>query len=258
MLPLSPIGTFHTTALQKFAVPHQPSPKSHLTGIIEFRNDPRLIAGLRDLDGFSHIWLLWWFHKVTSWKSSVLPPRGPARRRGVFATRSPHRPNPIGISVVPLISIERNIIHVGAHDLIHETPILDIKPYLPRVDSLPDAISGWVEGIDSRSEPRYTVAFSPLAEEQSAWLRERNISFLERAIPILQEDPTPHRTRRIKRSDDHFIMACGAWRVVFSLINTTIYISGIKSGYPESTLAKYPLSEIPDGVILRDYLRRWE
>lgn len=98
---------------------------------------------LGDLDGFSHLWVLFWCHHTRGWNSKVQPPRD-GRKRGVFATRSPARPNAIGLSCLQLLSIDKRVLHVGHHDLLDGTPILDLKPYLPYCDSVPDARTGWV------------------------------------------------------------------------------------------------------------------
>lgn len=98
---------------------------------------------LADLDGFSHVWVLFWFHHARGFNAKVKPPRDTAKR-GLFATRAPQRPNPIGLSCVELLSIERRIVHIGDHDLLDGTPVLDLKPYLPYCDARPDARIGYV------------------------------------------------------------------------------------------------------------------
>ena len=89
----------------------------------------------------------------SNWKAQVLPPRGPKKKRGVFATRSPHRPNPIGITPVELIRVEKRRLIVGEVDLIDGTPILDIKPYVPAIDAFPGSKAGWVDEIERAGAP---------------------------------------------------------------------------------------------------------
>ena len=101
---------------------------------------------LADLAGFSHLWVLFWCQHTRGWKSKVVPPRD-KRKRGLFATRSPARPNPIGLSCLRLLRIEKRVLHVGDHDLLDGTPILDLKPYLPYCDSVPDAAIGYVGAL---------------------------------------------------------------------------------------------------------------
>lgn len=103
--------------------------------------------GLQDLDGFSHIWLLFWCHHARCGPTQVRPPRD-ERRRGVFATRAPQRPNPIGLSAVGLAGMDKRMLRITDCDLLDATPILDVKPYLPYCDSLPDACTGYVRDLD--------------------------------------------------------------------------------------------------------------
>ncbi|HLU40238.1 MAG TPA: tRNA (N6-threonylcarbamoyladenosine(37)-N6)-methyltransferase TrmO [Planctomycetota bacterium] len=118
---------------------------------------------LQDLAGFSHVWLLFACHLTRGYRDQVQPPRD-VRKRGLFATRTPNRPNPIGLSAVRLLRIERRVLHVGAHDLLDGTPVLDIKPYVPAYDAIPDARAGWVEGIP------------PGRPDHRAWWRERGVA----------------------------------------------------------------------------------
>lgn len=104
---------------------------------------------LLDLNGFDRLWLIFVFHLSEGWRSSVKPPRG-GPRRGVLATRSPHRPNPIGLSAVELVKIVGRTLHLRGVDLLDGTPILDIKPYVPYVDAFPDAKAGWVDELDAK------------------------------------------------------------------------------------------------------------
>lgn len=223
----------------KFDAPSQPDGSPERGGVVELVPGHRFEDALRDLEGFSRIWLVWWFHRNTRWRPLVLPPRGPARRRGVFATRSPHRPNPIGMTAVTLVSIQGSTLTVGSNDLIDGTPILDIKPYLPAVDAHPHESIGWLASIEDRKNaPRCTVAVAPLAEEQIVWLREEwRVDFISRASELLAIDPSPHRTRRIKQITDTISrMGCGGWRLYFSVEGDTVTIREVASGYPEHLL----------------------
>ena len=103
---------------------------------------------LQDLRGFERIWLIFAFHRSEGWKSTVKPPRG-GPKRGVLATRSPHRPNPIGLSAVELIEVGERRLRVRGLDLLDGTPILDIKPYVPYADAFADARAGWIDQLDA-------------------------------------------------------------------------------------------------------------
>jgi len=104
---------------------------------------------LKDLDGFERLWLIFAFHLSEGWRSTVKPPRG-GPKRGVLATRSPHRPNSIGLSAVELVKVENRILHLRGVDLLDGTPVLDVKPYVPYADAFPDAKAGWIDELDAR------------------------------------------------------------------------------------------------------------
>lgn len=105
-------------------------------------------AAFRDLAGFQRIWLLFVFHRSEGWKAEVKPPRG-GGKRSVLATRSPHRPNAIGLSAVELLAVEEGRLRVRGLDLLDGTPILDIKPYVPYADSFPGSAAGWIDAMDA-------------------------------------------------------------------------------------------------------------
>ncbi|CAN5716778.1 hypothetical protein BH11ARM2_BH11ARM2_26690 [soil metagenome] len=239
-LLLRPIGYVRAASRLKFDSPRQPDPESDEVNLIELLPGRRFELALEDLQGFDRIWLVSWFDRNRSWRPKVLPPRGPAKRRGVFATRSPHRPNPIGLTCVPLLAIEGRILRVGALDLTDGSPILDIKPYLRTVDCYPESRLGWIEDIEeAESSPApFQVALEPLAERQLAWLKEEwKVDFSERAFDILRRDPTPHRTRRILQlAENRYRIACGPWRMYYRLQGEGVMIEEIASGLSEETL----------------------
>ena len=104
---------------------------------------------LQDLNGFDRLWLIFALHRSEGWKSRVKPPRG-GPKRGVLATRSPHRPNAIGLSAVELVRIEGRVLHLRGVDLLDGTPVLDIKPYVPYADAFADAKAGWIDDMDEK------------------------------------------------------------------------------------------------------------
>ncbi len=104
---------------------------------------------LRDLAGFERIWLVFAFHRSEGWAPLVQPPRGPRVKRGVLATRSPHRPNAIGLSCVELVAVEGRTLRLRGVDLLDGTPVLDVKPYVPYADAFPDARAGWIDDVDA-------------------------------------------------------------------------------------------------------------
>ena len=146
------IARIHTTFNTKFGIPRQSGVAAEVKGEIVFEPEYREPEAVRGLEGFSHIWLIWCFSEsvTDTWSPTVRPPRlGGNVRMGVFATRSPFRPNPIGLSSVELEKIEFTsdrgpVLHVRGADLMDGTPIFDIKPYVAYADSHPDALSGFL------------------------------------------------------------------------------------------------------------------
>lgn len=137
-----PIGTIHSPFKDLAGMPIQPSGEASAPGTVEIL--PELALGLQDLEGFSHIILLYHLHRVVRVSLTVTPFLG-SERHGLFATRAPTRPNPIGLSVVKLCRIVGNTLYVGHLDILDGTPLLDIKPYVPEFDGHPGARIGWLE-----------------------------------------------------------------------------------------------------------------
>jgi len=146
---MKPIAHIRSLFADKFGVPRQGNLAPHVISEIEFEPEFRNPDCLRGIEGFSHLWLLWQFHcnADKGWSPTVRPPRlGGNRRLGVFATRSPFRPNPIGLSVVRLLSVEDGVrLRVSGADMVDGTPIYDIKPYVPYADIVEDAVGGFTE-----------------------------------------------------------------------------------------------------------------
>jgi tRNA-Thr(GGU) m(6)t(6)A37 methyltransferase TsaA len=251
-LSFQPIGVIRTEMRTKFDSPHQPKNSDEERNIIQLYPGHGFDVALRDLEKFDRIWLVWWFHRNSTWRPLVLPPRGDAVRRGVFATRSPHRPNPIGITAVPLLGVEKLHIIVGNTDLVDGTPILDIKPYVPTVDAFPDASMGWISSVEEKllHPAQYSLTYAPLASAQLEWLLTTwKINFMDRASEVLQRDPAIHRTRRIRKwRDDQLQMGCGGWRIIFTVTALNVSILKIIPGYPDSLLHCSSNSQIPDQV----------
>src|SRR5262249_6094523 len=129
-LELTPIGFVRSPFTEKMQAPRQPNTPQAADGTVELLPGHDFEHALEDLDTFRYIWLLFWFDQSEGWRPKVLPPRS-EKRRGVFATRAPHRPNPLGMSLVELTGIEGLVLSVKGLDLLDGTPVLDIKPYVP-------------------------------------------------------------------------------------------------------------------------------
>jgi tRNA-Thr(GGU) m(6)t(6)A37 methyltransferase TsaA len=136
-----PIGIVHTPFQELKGMPNQPSKSKGVNGIVEVY--PEFQEGLRDLDGFSHIILLCHFHKISEYKLTVTPSEETVVR-GLFATRSPRRPNPIGFSVVQLDKVQENQLMISDLDILDGTPVIDIKPYFREFDANKEIKTGWI------------------------------------------------------------------------------------------------------------------
>jgi len=149
-----PIGYIRSPYQQRIEAPHQATvlPEAGQPAEAFFELEPGLPEEtLRDLEGFAYLWLIFVLHRSEGWAPTVRPPRGPRIKRGVFATRSPHRPNAIGLSAVALTAVEGRRLHLGGVDLLDGTPVLDIKPYVPYADAFPEAKAGWIDEVDAAS-----------------------------------------------------------------------------------------------------------
>ena len=192
----SPIGYVASCYKEKFSIPRQPRLVSEATSSLRLTEGVASDEIIRGLEGFSHIWLVFVFHAIPSgqWKPTVRPPRlGGNTRLGVFATRSTNRPNPIGMSAVELLDIERISgeirINLGSCDLLDGTPVLDIKPYIPYADSIPQAQAGFArQEPDRKLQVLLTEKSEMLANEASQRLGVNIPKFIEQ---ILSMDPRP-------------------------------------------------------------------
>jgi tRNA-Thr(GGU) m(6)t(6)A37 methyltransferase TsaA len=240
----TPIGVVRTPFPDRVSAPRQPYAAAEAEGRIELHPGRGLEHAVCDLEAWDHLWVLFWFHLNEGWRPKVLPPRSAGRRRGVLATRSPHRPNPIGLSVVRLLSIEGLVLRVRGVDMVDGTPVLDIKPYVPYADALPHAGSGWVAPLEAVSgaappdpEPGFQVSWSPLAAEQAAWLGDHcGVALREAVERVLVVGPQPHPYRRIKREGDAMRLAVKDWRVRFRVEGRRIEVLSVASGYRERAL----------------------
>lgn len=190
---MRPIAHIRTAFRTKFGVPRQAGVVESLDATIVFEPEYRRAEAFRGLEDFSHIWLIWDFSEAHTpkWHPTVRPPRlGGNQRMGVFATRSPFRPNPLGLSSVRLVRIDFEapdgpVLHVAGADLMDGTPIFDIKPYLAFTDSHPDATGGFTD--QTRQQRPLEVVYD-LPTEQLSLLGEQLSTLTE----VLAHDPRPH------------------------------------------------------------------
>lgn len=233
----TPIGYYQSSKLNPYEAARQSSRKSTHQGKIVLNKGQNYEQALDQLAGFNYIWLIYDFHHNKNWKPKVTPPRtlprGP-KKMGVFATRSPYRPNPIGLSCVKLVKINNLTLTIEGADLLNDTPILDIKPYLAYVDSIPKAKTGWLKNIEKY---RFLIKFSRKAKKQILWLKNHQVGEVEDFIRIhLEYEPTNTKKKRITKDKTHFIIAYRTWRIRYKIINKTITILDIFSGYSQHEL----------------------
>ncbi len=252
-----PIGVVRSPFAEKAQAPRQAVAAEDVRGQIEIF--PEHEHALSDLDGFERIWILFWFHEVEERQRSlgkVLPPRSD-RKRGVFATRSPHRPNPIGMSAVRLERVDGLVVHVRELDLLDGTPVVDIKPYIPYADAFPDANEGWLDAPEPRASG-WSVRFTEKAEEQLAWLAAEGLvmDLRARISDALSLGPQPHPYRRIKKLDEGpdgpqgaHLLAVKEWRVRFIVHETdqppAIVVGALFSGFRPRELASGTAPALP-------------
>lgn len=184
------IARIRTDFPSKFGIPRQSGLVDSLQGMVVFEPEFRNPDALRGLSEFSHLWLIWDFSEahVEHWSPTVRPPRlGGNKRMGVFATRSPFRPNPIGLSCVRLLGVEQDpslgpVLRIAGADLMDQTPIFDIKPYLPYTDCHPDALGGFTDPLGDRT---LEVDFP------EGLLLQIPVEKREALVAILAQDPRP-------------------------------------------------------------------
>ncbi len=189
---LKPIGIIRSCYGEKFGIPRQPGLVQSATATVELLPPYNTVEVLRGLEAFSHVWILFLFHQSAreNWKATVRPPRlGGNKRVGVFASRSNFRPNPIGLSVVELLAVEGTTLRLGGGDFLDGTPALDIKPYIPYVDSIPDATGAFAS---SAPQPSNQVAFTPeTLNAVHQWENESRPALRQIITDMLAYNPRP-------------------------------------------------------------------
>lgn len=246
-LMLEPIGYVRSDLATKVEAARQPLAAVGTPAQIELMPGRNLEHALEDLAGWELIWVIFWFHLNSGWRPKVLPPRSTTGRKGVFATRSPHRPNPIGLSVVRLERVEGLTLYIRDADMLDGTPVLDLKPYIAYADAHPNAGTGWLEDATrsgSRTQPpdpmhAYIVQFEPLAAEQAEWIRaQTGLAIRERVHSTLTLGPAPHPYRRIRSIDGWMQLSVKEWRVRFIVAERNVRVLEIYSGFRASQLAR--------------------
>ena len=216
---LNAIATIRTPFFSKFGIPRQ-SGLVGTEGRIVFEKEYRSREAVRGLEEYSHLWLIWAFTETKSggWSPTVRPPRlGGNRRMGVFATRSPYRPNPLGLSCVRLMRValdepEAPVLYVAGADILDGTPIYDIKPYLPFIDAVPEAAGGFADGVKGQR----------LAVEAPEPTRKALGEDWDAVAELLAQDPRPHYQDDPARE---YRFEYGNWHIGFRVENETAVVT---------------------------------
>ena len=217
------IARMHSDFATKFGIPRQSGLVEELRSTIVFEPEFRNADALRGIEGFSHLWIIWQFSEAvrTGWSPTVRPPRlGGNTRMGVFATRSPFRPNNLGLSCVKLLGVEETaehgfVLHVGGADLMDGTPIFDIKPYVPYADAHPEAVGGFTDTADAFlldvAFPDALLAILPAEKRQAA-------------ISVLSHDPRPSYQRK---PDRIYGLTFAGYDIRFTVENTILTVVAV-------------------------------
>jgi tRNA-Thr(GGU) m(6)t(6)A37 methyltransferase TsaA len=229
-----PIGVARTPFTEKRLAPRQPAAARGVRGSIELFPGKGFEDALADLEQWTHLWVLFVFDRAKGWKPKVLPPRA-TTKKGVFATRAPHRPNPIGLSVVRLRSVEGLVVGVEDLDLLDGTPVLDLKPYVKYTDVVTAAGDGWLQPTDPVGA--WSIVFSADGRAALDHLAARGVDLEPEVRAALALGPQPHAYRRIRRSGDRGVLALKEWRVHFCVTRRRIEVTGVRSGYRPRDLA---------------------
>lgn len=233
-MQFKPIGYLRSCYPDKFGVPRQSGLVAKAYSELQISSEYQPEISLQGLEGYSHVWLQFVFHLNSSQRfhAKVHPPRLGGESMGLFATRSPHRPNPIGLSLVELVGVDRDKLIFAGADLVDGTPILDVKPYLPHIEALPQARGGWAADIKS---DKISVEFSDRAMEiLQKWMKNSNRTELQEVIvQVLQQDPrpvvyrgfesqeSPYRNKhafRLYDGDIHFEFTSQSHVIVFDIL----------------------------------------
>lgn len=247
-ITFTPIGVFHSDQVQPYEAGRQPD-DFHSEGCIELFAGHNFEQALHGLEGCARLWVIFSFHHNPGWNPMVLPPRGRSTKVGVFATRSPYRPNSIGMSCVRVLRIEKLKIYVAGADLLAGSPILDIKPYVAYADSFPGVEPAWLHEAQ-----KHHIHFSALSLQQLERLENLGVSQLRGFLMHqLEYEPTNSKKKRVKARGEQFMIAYRTWRAIFSVQGEDVQIEEIHSGYTATELQD-PEDRYGDKEIHRRFL----
>lgn len=255
------IGTIESAARFRQDAPRQ-SAFAGNTAFLRWAS-PVYRAAAEDLTGFDYIWLIWVFDRNINhkWRSKVRVPV-PAERDcySVFATRSPYRPNPIGISAVKLEAITAEGLQLGPCDLLDGTAVLDVKPYIPQADAFPDARAGWRDRIDNNT---FEVEFSPLAAEQADFiLQQGNLDIANFCRVQLAHRPQDDTRKRLEfdAGKELYTLHYRTWKIIFACDTEhfQVYIHAVASNYSPAELQDLAHDKYCDKALHCSYKLRFD
>ncbi len=230
MISFKFIGHFICSRYYKEEQPRQ-GVFSDASGYIELVKGENYEQALKDLEGFDYIWVIFVFHHNTTWKPVTNPPYSDGNgKKGLFATRSPYRPNPIGMSCVKLEKITGSRIYITDSDLLNNTPVLDIKPYISDYDSFPDASRGWLDNVEKIN---YTVTYSEDAGAKIIFLKENGIDLTGAIESQLAYNPFDRTRKKFEVCDSVYVFRFKTWRIEFLIEGEIIAVLNIYSGYTD-------------------------
>ncbi len=229
------IGVVKCQQRFRYEAPRQGSIAPANEALIVLKDDKSFTEALNGLSEFEYIWVIYEFHLNQTWHPLVRPPSDDVGKLGVFATRSPHRPNRIGMSCVRLAEITKITLRIEKHDLLDGTPVLDIKPYIPYADSFPNASAGWV---DRREEIEYKLSIDCLAARQMEWVKENAGWDLKNFLLIqLRTEPDNGVRKRIKHiKENSYVISYRTWRIEYQIDfeDCLVNIMCVSTGYEPS------------------------
>ncbi len=250
-ISLTPIGFLSSDKKERYESPRQGIHAKNNVGIINLTPQRNFEQAVQDLDGFDRIWLIYGFHLNDWWKPLVSPPRFRERKIGLFATRSPFRPNQIGMSCVKVVKVDKLKIYISEFDLLDKTPIYDIKPYIPYCDSFPDSSTGWLVP----NNDLYEVEMNKLSKDKSDWLNDNFKFNIENYAKVqLQVDPDNDERRRVIKTDRIFnektvyTLNFRTWKLdyIIDTENKKVYTIDIYSFYSDEDLLEETLDKKGD------------
>ena len=262
-MQFTPIGIFYGDAVYKYDAPRQGRLFAGHPGRIELAPGNNYEMALRDLDGFERIWVIFQFHENEGWRPTTRPPVPPRGkdRVGTFASRSPYRPNPIGLSCVRLLKVEGLTLYVDEADLLNGTPVLDIKPYIPMADAFPEAKAGWVE---EQEGDLWNVLSTESFAAQNRWIAERSAFDLESFARVqlsrgnFSKDVFDSSRRRLTVDEDSHtgVLAYRTFRIHFAYDESerSVTLQRIASGYSADDLREGAEDKYGDKQLHRDFI----